>query len=278
MGYNDRYWTNKNERAKNATKHIKEMQDKFSVEIQHSIDKSKIYDDTNIKTFSSENVPTNTIENLDSVSAAFKYNSGKTAILNFASYKNPGGGYVNGSSAQEESLCEESFLYNVLRNFNKFYEYNNSHLNRALYTNRAIYSPDVVFEHDGKTLNLDVITCAAPNRSTYIRYNVPAKDKISDFVGNETAEKVNTDILRDRIRFIKNIAEEQGVETLILGAFGCGVFRQDAATVAKMFKEEFATSNVKTIIHPVPADVDKSNYEAFKKVFDGRAIEANEER
>ena len=34
--------------------------------------------------------------------------------LNFASYKNPGGKFMDGSSAQEECLCHESILYEVL--------------------------------------------------------------------------------------------------------------------------------------------------------------------
>ena len=278
MGWNDAYWQNRDSRRERAANHHEKMLHEKADDIAFAVKNTKVYSLSVPDIKEKAGNPESIVVNLDTVSAIYEYGNDKTVALNFASYKNPGGGYVNGSSAQEESLCEESFLYNVLKNFNKFYEYNNSHLNRALYTNRAIYSPDVVFEHDGKTLSLDVITCAAPNRGTYIRYNVPAKDKISDFTGNETAEKINTDILRNRIRFIKNIAEEQGVETLILGAFGCGVFRQDAATVAKMFKEEFATSSVKTIIHPVPAGVDKSNYEAFKKVFNERAIEANEER
>ena len=61
----------------------------------------------------------------DSVEAIMNYSQGKTAVLNFASYKEPGGGFMAGSQAQEESFCHESFLYNVLRQFQYYYDWNN---------------------------------------------------------------------------------------------------------------------------------------------------------
>ena len=73
--------------------------------------------------------------------------------------------------------------------------------------------------------------------------------------------------LQERILFIKKIAETQKVETLILGAYGCGVFKQDANVVAKFFKEAFKETSVKTIIYAVPKGADKRNYEAFVETF-----------
>ena len=83
----------------------------------------------------------------------------KTAILNFADYLTPGGGYLNGSGAQEEVLCHESNLYSVLTNFTDFYQWNREHINYHLYQNRAIYSPNIVFTNlDGTLVNkFDVI-------------------------------------------------------------------------------------------------------------------------
>ena len=256
MGYNDRYWVDKNARAKKAKEHTSDMEKRFSDKIKKAVDETVCYGNENVVDTSCENVPKSIVEDIDSVGAIIKYKAGKTAVLNFASFKNPGGMFINGSQAQEECLCHESFLYNVLKEKKDYYDYNNEHKNKALYINRALYTPDVIFEHEGITKVCDVITCAAPNRSTFIKYNSKPED-----------EKLNYNTLKDRINFIKRIAEMQNAETLILGAFGCGVFAQDAKTVATLFKEAFATSNVKTIIYAVPSGRDDKNYKAFKEVF-----------
>lgn len=106
------------------------------------------------------------------VSCLFKkVTEGKTAILNYASYKHPGGYFLGGSPAQEEALCHESNLYPILLSFdNTYYAWNKKNLNRALYLDRALYSPDVVFEKGGKQKKADVITCAAPNYRTAHRF------------------------------------------------------------------------------------------------------------
>lgn len=243
------YWENKSLLGNEAKLHTKEMDDFYSSEIQNSIDNTMIYSidfDYDIK----EQYPPKTIVvQSDSVSAAKYYKDGKTAILNFASYKNPGGMFLAGSGAQEESLCHESFLYNVLRDFDDdtFYAWNRSHLNKALYINRALYTPDIRFGDDF----FDVITCAAPNIGAAKKYQ-------------NVSDQENTQYLRDRMLFIKKIAEDQNVHTLILGAYGCGVFKQNPKEVAICWKEIFATSAVKKIIHPIP---DYKNLIPFRKVF-----------
>lgn len=123
----------------------------FQIILNNVFWNTKLYDDTN--TFDELN-PVLTREvsvvDLDTVSAIFRYKrkEKRTAILNFASYKNAGGMFLQGSSAQEESLCHASFLYNVLSEFKDYYAWNDKHKNRALYENRALYSPDVVFTND----------------------------------------------------------------------------------------------------------------------------------
>lgn len=247
------YWKNKKGRAELAAIHTAEMEKDFHTEIQEAVKNSTIYSED------SEFVPTNIIASEramaaelvaeDSVAAIMDSAQGKTAVLNFASYKEPGGGFMVGSRAQEESLCHESFLYNVLRQFQYYYDWNNQHKNLGLYLNRAIYTPNVRFERDGQVEYCDVITCAAPNYSVGKKY------------GNVDSA-INSKYLDSRIKFVLSIAAEQGVDTIILGAFGCGVFSQDATEVMEIFKKYLSTEFkcFDKVIFAIPSDVYSENY------------------
>lgn len=248
------YWINKEERAEKAMAHTKDVADRYKNEIKNCINNSIVYglpDREPVQVKRKKGAPVFELLNTDSVSAIFA-ETGKMAVLNFASYKNPGGMFINGSSAQEESLCHESFLYNVLVKFDDYYEWNNKHKNRALYMDRAIYSPCVIFERAGVSKICDVITCAAPNKGAARRWQ---------HVTNEE----NTKVFTERIQFIKEIAEEQKVDTLILGAYGAGVFKQDAKEVAEIIKMIFSQTTVPRVVLAVPGN-DK-NYQAFCEVF-----------
>lgn len=110
-------WSNKVELAEKAKKHTREMLDKYSEEIVTAIADTKVYDEQSKFTCSVDDADT-VIEVLDtdSVTAAYRNrDSENLAVLNFASYKHPGGMFVSGSKAQEECLCHASFLYNVLK-------------------------------------------------------------------------------------------------------------------------------------------------------------------
>ncbi|MEE3344238.1 MAG: TIGR02452 family protein [Bacilli bacterium] len=204
-----------------------------------------------------------------SQNAIFKIKTeGKMAVLNFASYKKPGGGYINGAMAQEEALCHCSNLYQVL-SYDKlqkeFYEYNNEHLNKGLYDSRIIYSPDIVFYRDNTDLDninkdidtrkCNVITCAAPNKNAAQNYQ-----HIPDYAINH--------IMKDRILSILNVAKHQHIEILILGAFGCGVFGNDITITAKIFKECLTKyqyyRNIFTVVaFAIPDD---TTYNIFKDI------------
>lgn len=209
------YWSRKDELAKKAVTHTKEMSKKYKSEIALSIENTKFYArQPDLET--SGDLPKIEIVDLDSVSAIHKYSSENMAVLNFASYKFPGGGFMRGSSAQEEALCQHSYLYNVISDFDKtVYEWNRNNLNRGL------YSPDIMFDDRTKC---SVITVPAPNKSVMLKY------------GNFTEEE-NAKALLHRVKLVVDIAEENNVKTLILGAFGCGVFKQDPVDVATFFKK-----------------------------------------
>lgn len=255
-------WRNgKKERAEQAREHTEKMDKMYENMIKRSVRNTttylpgfkctKIVDNAKIKII---------FDNMDSLSAILKYHENvpdeKIAVLNFSSYKKPGGMFINGSKAQEECLCHESFLYNVLSQVTDFYDWNNANRNRALYLNRGLYSPDILFLRDGFQEEFcNVITCAAPNRSAAQKYQ------------NVTDEE-NTRVLRSRIKFVLDIAKDNGISTLILGAYGCGVFGQDAKEVAEIFKEYLSTTHkcFEKVIFAIPRGRDK-NLEEFERVF-----------
>lgn len=59
------------------------------------------------------------------------------------------------------------------------------------------------------------------------------------------------------------------IETLILGAFGCGIFVQNPTKVAEMMKNSLRQKYpFKKVIFAIPKSKHNKNYEAFKKVFE----------
>lgn len=259
MAYVKEYWSEKDKKAEQAVSHTKEMEKVYGKEIRDAIEHTAVYDVDFVcnREYTCEGQIV--LEALDSVSAILKAAEGcknRMAVLNFSSYKNPGGGFIGGSKAQEECLCHESFLYNVLSQMTeKFYDWNNQNKNRAMYQNRGMYTPGVVFMRDGKTAACDVITCAAPNFSAAHRYQ-------------KVSHEENREILKDRIRFVLDIARENQVNTLILGAYGCGVFGQNAREVAGIFKEYLETTHkcFEQVIFAIPEGKDR-NYAGFAEVW-----------
>lgn len=253
----EKYFKNRIEMSTRAKSHTAKMTI-YNDLTNYSINNSKIYSPNSIIKLNTDpnDVTSTKVMELDSVSAALytaSITDKKICILNFASYKHPGGKFIDGSSAQEESLCHASNLYNILSSFDStYYEENRKNLNRGLYTDRAIYTPNVqFFSADEKHIGqFDVITCAAPNYSVSKNYGSFTKDE-------------NLRCLRSRIRFILSIMSENNVDTAILGAFGCGVFKQDPYEVATIFKEELKVIPIKNVIFAIPGG---SNLVAFLEV------------
>jgi uncharacterized protein (TIGR02452 family) len=153
----------------------------------------------------------------------------KVICLNFASAKNPGGGFLGGAQAQEESLARSSGLYASLITQQKFYDFHRKQGN-LLYSDQMIYSPAVpVFRSDdGRLLEapyaLSFITSPAPNAGA-IAKNTPHLSKEIQGVLQKRAAKVLA------------LAVNLGYRRIILGAWGCGVFRNSPKEVAEVFKE-----------------------------------------
>lgn len=248
--------------SQRARNHIKDMESKYEEQINNSIDKSIVYRNY-INNFKAQFNPNKHIEvvNLTTSDAVFSYSDENTATLNFASYKYPGGGFVVGAMAQEEAICHDSTLFNVLSDykFEKEYQQNrNTNNNYGLYSNFGIYSPEIIFD-DGETQNItNIITCAAPNLRTFYTLN--------EF-NEENINRVKYTLIA-RINFILDIAEKHGNKNLILGAFGCGVFKNDPKLVAEIFKNQLEKSyNFDKVIFAIPSSNKNDNYKIFKEVF-----------
>lgn len=251
----------KNERARASERHTQRMEEVYAKEIARCADATKVFDGSP-KTQVEGCVPVVTVVDQDAVGAILENGRGRAqfcdmAVLDFASFTTPGGGYARGAMAQEESLCSESFLYNVLKRQGDWYgENRRRHINCNLYKNRGMVVPAVRFTRDKIHAYADVLVVAAPNaRRAREEYGV--KDDAL-----QTA-------MRDRIRFAMALADSMGREKLVLGAFGCGVFGWDAVEVAEMLRAELASGvhAAKEVFLAVPRRRFDENLAKFSHAF-----------
>ena len=154
----------------------------------------------------------------------------RIGALNFASAKNPGGGFLRGSQAQEESIARSSALYASLVTCKEDYYDFNRRQNTLLYSDRMIYSPDcTIFRDEDSALlatpyEVDVLTSPAPN-----------KGAIKQNKRSEIARVPDT--FARRIRLMLSLFAQRGCEVLVLGAWGCGVFGNEPEDVATLFEK-----------------------------------------
>lgn len=183
--------------------------------------------------------------------------SGKDiVILNFASARNPGGGFLSGAIAQEEDLCRCSGLYACIKSKPIFYN-ENILCDNTFYTDNIIYSPKVPFFRDENLLLLEepflvsVITAPAPN--------IRAMENID--------EKVLSTVIYNRVIKILKIAEAHGHKNIILGAFGCGAFGNDPKMVATIFSKALkVVSTFENVCFAIPVSDYNSNNMVFNDV------------
>ena len=190
-------------------------------------------------------------------------------VLNFANSVSPGGGVRRGARAQEEDLCRKSTLLLSLESncAEPYYLYHRAN-NPYLASDAMILSPYVEIIRDENNDLLDepikvaVLTCAAPNL----------------MMGNQgLTEKQLEDLLYQRIQGIIAMAASLNYNKLVLGAWGCGAFRNDANMVAKLFHKAFKTfqcgyRKASTLFDQVTfAVLDRSselyNYNSFNNAF-----------
>ncbi|MFJ3788072.1 TIGR02452 family protein [Kitasatospora sp. NPDC090091] len=155
---------------------------------------------------------------------------GRVGVLNFASARNPGGGYLRGARAQEEDLCRSALLYTCLVEAPDYYEAHRASTDLR-YSHRVIVSPDVPVIRDGRGELL-----ARPYPVTFLTSPAPN-------AGQLERRSAGTDVrgvLAERAVRVLAAAARHEIRTLVLGAWGCGVFGNDPAQVAEAFEGALA--------------------------------------
>ncbi len=193
---------------------------------------------------------------------------GRVAVLNFANAYSPGGGVTDGDIAQEECLCRSSNLYcgltipYLIRNYYKA----NKRTTGDMGTDAVIWSPDVtVFKSDDLVpvmldapFEVDVLTCAAPY------YNPCKKHPVS-------MEQM-ADVFYRRVLNVLNVAAANDVDSIVLGAFGCGAFNNPPDLVAEAFYRVLIGKQYRDYFRIIvfaikKNDRDNSNLRAFEQRF-----------
>ena len=213
--------------------------------------------------------------------ASYAYAGKKVCVLNFASATNPGGGVIKGSSAQEEAICRCSTLYPNLKEqhaWEKFYApYRRDH--DPLHNDDCIYTPGiVVFKSDTdypklmpeeKWYSVNVLTCAAPNLREQPSNGMNSGD--GDNTVHISREELQA-LHEKRMQKILEIAWTKGNEVVILGAFGCGAFRNPPAVVAQAMKtvvQEYRMSFETIEVAVYCSTQYDTNYRIFQQVLGG---------
>lgn len=181
----------------------------------------------------------------------------RVLVLNLASDKSPGGGWLNGSLAQEESICYRSSLYMSL--YRRYY---------PLGETQAIYSPNVILirnafgaghaliedKHPREMDAISVVSVAAIRR--------PETTKGQRIIHGDITEREifaraeDRELTKAKMRLTLRVAASAGHRRLVLGALGCGAFKNPTEDVAICWievlgEEEFARGWFEEVVFAV---------------------------
>ena len=205
------------------------------------------------------------------------------AVLNMASLYHPGGGVLQGSSAQEEELCRRSTLAISLYQFSLPGGRYGDLADMVGVKRRAerypmdnmyggIYSPGITFfrgtQEEGYAL-LDETFQAAVISVASLNYNPKHGHNILD---NGNIPEADKPVLKEKIRTILRIGALKGHDSLVLGALGCGAFCTPPAQMARLFHQvmdepEFQ-GRFRKIVFAIIDGPSSNNFKPFKKEFE----------
>ena len=162
----------------------------------------------------------------------------KIGVLNFASATQPGGKFMDGASAQEESIARSSTLHLSLqsRKAAPFYELHDRDNGGGYYSHSMIYSTSVaVFRDDNgdwlRPYYVDIVTSSAVNADLVRKLTYGCHG-----IWPITEERILS-VMRERMGRILALFERSGVRNLVLGSFGAGVLQNDVDSLAKIWGE-----------------------------------------
>ncbi|KAF7362312.1 DUF2263 domain-containing protein [Mycena venus] len=215
----------------------------------------------------------------------------KIGVLNFASATRPGGGFISGARAQEESIARSSNLYSSLMTpqAQRFYTVHKTETKNKYYTHAMIYTRGVqLFRSDAgewvRPCTVDVLTSAAVNAGEVRKregqgdrgegggikaYFKPVATKPQP-APTKDVEKAIEDVMRERMGRVLYLFEKEGMEDLVLGSFGTGVFQNKVSMVAKLWLELLAAPNARfknSFQRITFAIIDQKTCAIFKQVF-----------
>lgn len=195
------------------------------------------------------------VNQLSTISTAIqmhdKYKNHKICLLSFSDPFKPGGGYLKGRIGQEESICRQTLLFPTLCESN-MYKINKENVKSITQYDTMIFSPDVYIIRDDdfnllekKSFTVDVISS-------------PPVDNRNNFQNSAI-------IMERRIRRIVFLAANKGAEILILGAFGCGILKNDPSFISQIFKKILVAEGLKNYFKVVVFPIYKNdgNYVIF---------------
>lgn len=171
----------------------------------------------------------------------------RIAILNMASPLSPGGGFLNGASSQEESLCMRTTLLPSLRdNYYRLPEVG------------AIYTPDVMVFRDENSDDVlpkrerwfvDCITAAM------LRSPETERDELER--GRYVNDK-DRDLVLQKMRMVLRICQIKEIKKVVLGAWGCGAYGNPVGEIAAAWRKVL-----------LPKMDKKSKGKSKKEIWDG---------
>jgi len=216
----------------------------------------------------------------------------KIGVLNFASAMRPGGGFISGASAQEESIARSSNLYSSLMTpqAQRFYAVHKTEKKNKYYTHAMIYTRGVqLFRSDAggwmPPSIVDILTSAAVNAGVVrkreggdnangegggIKAYFKPVNATPQTAPTKDVEKAIEDVMRERMGRVLYLFEKEGMQDLVLGSFGTGVFQNKVPMVAKLWVELLAAPDARfknSFQRVAFAIIDQKTCAVFKEVF-----------